>query len=73
MERIAGDAAIRGIDNTLFAVGTFLVSHGHAGLARLAELAKVAVTGRAKPFGDLLGFFPAGWIAAMSLLRWLDQ
>lgn len=73
MVRVAGDTAISGIDNTLFAVGTFLAGHGHAGLARLAELAKVAVAGRAKPFGDLPGFFPAGWVAAMGWLCWLDH
>lgn len=73
MVGVAGDTAISGIDNTLFAVGTFLVSHDHAGLTRLAELAKVAVAGRAKPFGDLPGFFPAGWVAATSLLCWLDH
>lgn len=67
MVRVAGDAAVSGIDNTLLAVGAFLAGHGHAGLARLAELAQVAVTGNTKPLRDFLGFFPAGWVAAMGL------
>jgi hypothetical protein len=73
MVRIASDTPIRGIDCTLLAVEALLASNGYARLARLAELAQVAVTRLAKPLRDLLRFFPAGWIAAMSLLWWLDQ
>ncbi len=73
MEGVTCHTAIRGIDGALFAVAALLAGDGHAGLARLAELAKVAVAGRAKPFGDLPGFFPAGWVAATSLLCWLDH
>ena len=70
---IAGDTAVSGIDHALLAVGTFLASYGHAGTARLAELAKVAVAGFTKPFDEPACFLPAGWVAAMSRLWWLDQ
>lgn len=73
MEGVTCHTAIRGIDGALFAVAALLAGDGLARLALLAELARVAVTGLAKPLDKLFRFFPAGWVAAMRWLRRLDQ
>ena len=73
MEGITGEAAICCVDHALLAVGTFLASYGHAGSACFSELAKVAVTGFTETLDQPACLFPAGWIAAMSRLWWLDQ
>ena len=70
---ITGEAAICCIDHALLAVGALLAGYSHAGPERLAKLAHIAVTGFAETFDESLGFLPAGWVAAMSRLRWLDQ
>lgn len=73
MEGVTCHTAFRGIDGALFAVAALLAGDGLARLALLAELARVAVTGLAKPLDKLFRFFPAGWVAAMRWLRRLDH
>lgn len=73
MEGVAGEAAICCIGSALLAVGTLLAGYSHAGPARFAKLAHIAVTGFAETFDESLGFLPAGWIAAMCWLWRLDQ